>query len=218
MKLIPESKNSKKSYPSLKKYLNATKKIIFSAVSIGVFLNPMLVSAEKISKPYKTKGIMVKPTPQNDFQKEFKENLLELQISLLEEKSNTLSLKAPKIGFKVTIKNSYPKKLKIWSENNSWGYDNLYFEIKINEKIYTIKPKVRDWDKNAPTDKVISSKSTFEREVLIDSENWEGFPDKISKKSSIKAIFEIKNDEKSHIYTIWNGKIESNSLNLKIVE
>ncbi|MBN2693812.1 hypothetical protein JXR93_04035 [bacterium] len=223
MRLVPESKNHKRGYPSLKKYFDTSKKILFSAVSIGAFLNPLYLFAgenenSNISKPLRTKGIMMRPTTENDFQKDFKENHLDIKISTEKNDLLKLSLKKTELNFKVILSNNFSKKLKIWNENNSWGYDKIYFQINIDGEIFTIKLKDRGWDKNAPTYRVLSSKAIFEKNILIDSENWDGFPNKPSKKATIKAIYEVKKDEKSEIYNVWSGKIESNEILVEIIE
>jgi hypothetical protein len=115
--------------------------------------------------------------------------------------------------FHVLLTNVTASPQKIWKESDSWGYAALSFELKdATGKAWTVRKKERPWRKNTPAFWTVASRETLVYDVTLADGRWEGMPPSPrEKRFTIRAIVEIKVDEKTREHGIWTGRVLSNS-------
>ena len=117
----------------------------------------------------------------------------------------------------VVITNKTESDLAVWAENCSWGYRCLSFKILFGDDEFTVVQKGQNWTVNGPSAFVVKPQDHFVSNVRFIDEKWQGLPQKWdSQKVRIKAIFQIKPDDESRKLGVWNGKMESDWLEVNL--
>jgi len=136
----------------------------------------------------------------------------ELSISLAKIRNNKFfyfiaPLRANKdnkswIPFCILLRNDGGKKIGIFDEDNSFGYDSIILEIKRGNKIFKITKRPKEWLRNLPTWSIL-----FPNETLIIPFNpqvWENSSLLLENNDiQIRAIFSQRNTaEEEKIFQI----------------
>jgi hypothetical protein len=123
-----------------------------------------------------------------------------------------------KIIFFAVIENTGSDSVKLWNDWNSWGYDNLSFEIIDNSgKTSIARRKKAAFTRNFPAVIEIGPGEVIVREVDLLSKTipWTGFPlprkAERSKPFQMRALYSIKDSKESKELGVWTGAIRSQS-------
>ncbi|WP_061296132.1 hypothetical protein [Leptospira interrogans] len=153
----------------------------------------------------------------------FKTEQRSLEVSIAipgndKEKSLTINESSDKISFHVLVKNISNKEIRIWKDWNSWGYDNISFQIQTDQESISIYKEGKAWDKNFPDFWSVKPNEFVILNVNFDVKTWPKLRELKFKndKVKIKCVYEIKEDPYSKEYNIWTGKIESNFVEASI--
>ncbi|MDI7165475.1 hypothetical protein [Leptospira santarosai] len=154
----------------------------------------------------------------------FKTEQRSLEVSIAipgndKEKSLIIYESSDKIIFHVLVKNVSNKEVRIWKDWNSWGYDNLSFQIQTDqENINIYKTEEKEWYKNFPDFWSIKPNEFVILNVNLDVKTWPKLKELKFKNDrvKIKCIYEIKEDPDTKQYNIWTGKIESSFVEASI--
>ncbi|EMN51874.1 putative lipoprotein [Leptospira interrogans serovar Autumnalis str. LP101] len=153
----------------------------------------------------------------------FKTEQRSLEVSIAipgndKEKSLIINESSDKISFHVLVKNVSNKEIRIWKDWNSWGYDNISFQIQTDQESISIYKEGKAWDKNFPDFWSVKPNEFVILNVNFDVKTWPKLRELKFKndKVKIKCIYEIKEDPYSKEYNIWTGKIESNFVEASI--
>jgi hypothetical protein len=85
--------------------------------------------------------------------KKMVEKNIEIQL-VIPDKSKQIA-SAPCLDIQLLIINHTDTVASFFEDWNSWGYFNIYFEVKVDDSIYRINKRQRDWPKNFPSFKVL---------------------------------------------------------------
>lgn len=118
-------------------------------------------------------------------------------------------------NFHILLKNISDKPQKIWAETCSWGYNNLSFELLVNDSNIIIKKVPISWYRNVPVYLILNPNEYTVFDIYITSNEWENFP-KINSRTAarLKAIYEVKENEESEKFNVWTGRVDSSALNV----
>ncbi|EMJ93152.1 hypothetical protein [Leptospira alstonii] len=164
---------------------------VISLVCLGTFFLTLFAAAKKSLEV----SIVM---PGNDNEKRF----------MLYESSD-------KIIFHVLVKNVSDQEVRIWKDWNSWGYNNISFQIQTNrESIRIYKTQDRVWNKNFPDYWSIKPNEFVILNVNFDVKTWPKLRElnRSNPKNDqvkIKCIYEVKENVESKKYNVWTGSIES---------
>ncbi len=121
----------------------------------------------------------------------------------------------------VVYKNNTSDVIRIWQPDNSWGWENLSFIIRIkksNSILHISRVKNMVWTKNGPVYFEILPGHQMKVPVQLTGKSWEADKD-ISKirnePVSIKAVFTITKTPEGKELNVWVGKAESEWLPLR---
>ena len=140
----------------------------------------------------------------------------------------TMSSIAP--HFNVAIQNISTQPIRIWDEDNSWGYDNLTLEISvINSKL--LRQSIRlvristNWFKNFGEFSILAPGEMIMREVDIEVPNdhpgaqvqkdrrpYRGFPMEsmaVTTSCRMRAVYTVEPDLLAKQEGVWTGRIAS---------
>ncbi|EMN01814.1 hypothetical protein LEP1GSC021_1623 [Leptospira noguchii str. 1993005606] len=153
----------------------------------------------------------------------FKTETKSLEVSIVipgndKEKSLFIYDSSDKIIFHVLVKNVSNKEIRIWKDWNSWGYDNLSFQIQTDQENINIYKEGKEWLKNFPDFWSIKPNEFVILNVNLDIKTWPKLKELKFKNDrvKIKCIYEIKEDSYTKQYNIWTGKIESSFVEASI--
>ena len=116
--------------------------------------------------------------------------------------------------FHVIVINISNKTQRLWEPGNSWGEDNLSFEIADDKGniLDELKRKPQVWKKNAPNYSEIEPGEHYIIDVFLKRE-WElSFLEKINESNfllKLRAIYKIEEDNFSKEHGIWTGQVKS---------
>jgi hypothetical protein len=130
----------------------------------------------------------------------------------LHDGQRTVFADREKDHFHVVIENISKKPQKIWSEQCSWGYDCLTFEITDqNGATSTAKKKPVGFFGNMPVAITLAPGDKLVLEAYPRAESWQGFllPEKGSRKVTMRAVFEIPETDLAKKNQVWTGKAAS---------
>jgi hypothetical protein len=113
--------------------------------------------------------------------------------------------------FHAVVENVSKKPQKIWSEQCSWGYDCLTFEITEDNKKTIAKKKPVSFRSNIPVAVTLAPGEKIVLEVYPRADTWKGFllPERGSRKVSMRAVFEIPDTDIAKMHQVWTGKATS---------
>lgn len=167
-------------------------KIIILTLFIGLY-SSCCVASEHLTE----KSISIKIVP----------------TSVNENGDRLIILRNPSDRFYVVLTNISKEPIRIWKENNSWGYFNLYFQINDkNEKKITVKKKTKGWNKNFPDWTIVPPGYHRVFEVMFDDFLWGKLPLPEKGESALiklQAVYEIHETKEAKDYKIWTGKVLS---------
>ncbi len=133
--------------------------------------------------------------------------------SVNENGDRLIILRDPSDRFHVVMTNVSKESIRIWKENNSWGYFNLSFRVKDkNGKIFSLKKKPKGWNKNFPDWTIVPPGNHRVFEVMFDDSLWEKSPLPERGESAViklQALYEIHETKEAKEYEIWTGQILS---------
>jgi hypothetical protein len=121
--------------------------------------------------------------------------------------------------FYVVMTNVSKEAQPIFETSNSWGYDNVSFEITLadGKKVAaTIRPQV--FTVNFPGTSPIPAGEKYVYAVQLD-EKWEFKPHLLAlgeQQITIKAIYETKKTDQSAERKVWVGRVESKEYKLNL--
>jgi hypothetical protein len=116
--------------------------------------------------------------------------------------------------FHVLVTNVSDKPLRLWTDQYSWGYENLSFEQILDDgTVIEIRKKAREWRKNFPDWLELQPGENYVLNVLLSPDVWDNAPiaDQPNKPKLVKlrAIYKVPPDEQSDKLGVWTGKIVS---------
>jgi len=115
--------------------------------------------------------------------------------------------------FHVVVTNLATAPIRVWKEWCSWGYFDLSFEARdATGRSFVISKKNRGWDKNFPCPIAIGGGRSWVIDVNLDPSIWLNSPlsnDTGKATLRLKAVFEIREDERSREERVWTGKVTS---------
>jgi hypothetical protein len=121
--------------------------------------------------------------------------------------------------FFVVLTNVSPDTQPVWENWNSWGYQNVSFELTTaNGKKFVVSRRQEDFTRNFPSTFLISSGEHQVYPIRLD-ELWETHPTlpKIDEMSvTLKAIYEVSPTAETAQYHVWTGHLESRSYKLTL--
>ena len=119
----------------------------------------------------------------------------------------------PARHFHVLLRNTSASTQKIWKDNNSWGYSALNFELTdANGKTITLRKNPSSWRKNVPNYWSIAGGETLVLDVYLTNGDWPQLPmNDAAHTYTIRALFELTDDEKAKELGIWVGKLTSSA-------
>lgn len=133
-------------------------------------------------------------------------------------KAPPISLSKPK-PFDISFFNGTKKKVMLLTEQCSWGYEMLRFEISNPAgKIYKVNRKIKAWNKNAPTPLEIESTGLKIRKVDLGDGTWVGIPSGSGSKVDgwfMRVILKLPKDKVLVDRGIWAGSISSKWVDAK---
>ena len=119
----------------------------------------------------------------------------------------------------VLLTNTSASDLSTWTQDYSWGYDNLSFLIvRADGTSFHVKRKPEIFTKNGPIPYLIRPHDHFAWAVTFSPDDWTGFPSdwKGSEDVSMKAVFEINETPESTRLKVWTGIVESPSIKVNL--
>jgi hypothetical protein len=112
--------------------------------------------------------------------------------------------------FHVVLTNRSDKPLKIWDDNNSWGYYSLSFLLKDSSgREYSAKRTPANFTRNLPVSLSIQPGRFHVIDVYFgDMDQWQGFvlPKNGIEATTIAATFEINPTPESKTQNVWTGR------------
>jgi len=117
-----------------------------------------------------------------------------------------------KSKFAVSVYNGTKVATKILSDECSWGYESLSFELKSpSGKITSITRKPKEWYRNFPMGKPLESIGMDIRRIDLGDKTWQGIPRSTGETTGwqIKAKLTVAADKLISGEGFWTGKIES---------
>lgn len=135
----------------------------------------------------------------------------ELSIAVPEsDGERSISLDAT-AHFHIVLTNRSGATLNVWKDSNSWGHSALRFEVTdATGRTFIMRKKERSWRKNTPSFWVVSDGESLVYDVFLAAGEWDGLSDQSRGQSiSMRAILEIREDEKSRELGVWTGQVAS---------
>ena len=119
-------------------------------------------------------------------------------------------------NFHVVLRNISDKPRNIWQGDNSWGYYALSFELTDESgKSWVAKKFLTGFDQNGPMfwtlrpNEALVIDVCFTDDQKSDWQKWNGSPH--NQTVSMRAIFDVKEDRLSEKYSVWTGRVVSES-------
>lgn len=121
--------------------------------------------------------------------------------------------------FFVVLTNISPETQPVWEYWNSWGYQNVSFEITTADgKKFVLSKRQEDFTRNFPSTFLIAPREHQVYAIRLD-DWWETHPplpkaDEMPIK--LKAIYEVSPTPEAAQYHVWTGRLESRSYKLTL--
>ena len=117
--------------------------------------------------------------------------------------------------FHVLLSNLSGAPLKIWEQDNSWGYSALSFEFTDEGgKTWVVRRTGTIFTMNIPASWVVEPHGHLVLDVYFgDEKSWERFPwpDKGSRAVTMRAIYAVEPTPESARYGVWTGRAVSSA-------
>jgi hypothetical protein len=123
-------------------------------------------------------------------------------------------------AFLVLMTNTTDHNLNVWTDEYSWGYDNLSFDVKRSSgKAFRIIRVPEMFTMNMALPYLVRPGAHYAWAVTLASDKWNGFPPdwKGSEEVTIQAKFEIDPTKESKELTVWTGMIKSKPMKTTLV-
>lgn len=115
--------------------------------------------------------------------------------------------------FHVVVTNVSPRPIRLWRDWCSWGYFNLSFVgTERDGKAFTVKRKLRGWDKNYPDWMMIAPGDHMVHDVFFQDGTWEYDPAPTVGRLwrvRLRAEFEVPADDQTKEHGVWTGRVAS---------
>lgn len=115
--------------------------------------------------------------------------------------------------FHVVVTNLSNAPIRVWKDWCSWGYDSLSFEARDSiGREFVISKRNWGWDNNVPCPTTIEPGQPWVVDVTLDPAVWQNSPlssDTGKERLRLKAVFEIREEQRSKAEKIWTGKVSS---------
>jgi hypothetical protein len=136
---------------------------------------------------------------------------LQVSIAIPVHRENRALMVGPNSRFHVVVTNTSKQAQRLWRDWCSWGYYNLSLEqVDANGRAVPIKKGVRVWSKNYPDWFELPPGEHYVIEVQLTDTDWE-LPAKgsLAPKSSLRAVYQIPEDDQTQERSVWTGRIVS---------
>ena len=121
--------------------------------------------------------------------------------------------------FFVVLTNVSPETQPVWEYWNSWGYQNISFELTTaNGKKFVVSRNQEGFTRNFPSTFLIGPGEHQVYAIRLD-EWWETHPSlpKVAETSiTLKATYEVSPTAEATQYNVWTGPLESRSYKLTL--
>jgi len=129
-----------------------------------------------------------------------------------------MAYKAPR-EFYVVLTNESKKPQPVWEIWNSWGYQNVSFELTTTDgKKFIVSKRQQEFTMNFPSTFLIEPGEHQVYAIRLD-ESWETHPTlpKLDEmRITLKAIYEVAPTSEAVQFKVWTGRLESRSYNLTL--
>jgi len=121
--------------------------------------------------------------------------------------------------FHVVLTNVSPETQAVWEDWNSWGYQNVAFELVTeSEKKILISKRQTGFTRNFPSTFLIEPGEHQVYDIRLDEE-WEAQP-ALAKTDemaiTLKAIYQVLPTDEAAQYKVWTGRAESRPYKFKL--
>jgi hypothetical protein len=131
-------------------------------------------------------------------------------IAMAREKART---------FHVVISNVSSETQAVWEDSNSWGYQNVSFELVTeNGKKILLSKRQAEFTTNFPSTFLIEPRENQVYDIRLDEE-WKAQPTLAKSDEmaiTLKAIYEVPPTPEAAEYKVWTGRVESRSYKFKL--
>jgi len=120
----------------------------------------------------------------------------------------------------VLLTNITHQELRVWTEEYSWGYDNLSFIVtRANGGTFHIVRQPEAFTMNIPVYYLVKPGGHYAWSVTLSPSTWTGFPDNWtgSEKVTIQAQLETKSTLESKENNVWTGKVLSMPMKVTLI-
>ncbi len=112
-----------------------------------------------------------------------------------------------------------PETQAVWEDWNSWGYQNVSFELVTeNGKKVLLSKRQAEFTTNFPSTFLIEPRENQVYDIRLDEE-WKAQPTLAKSDEmaiTLKAIYEVPPTPEAAEYKVWTGRVESRSYKFKL--